>query len=86
MKHYLFKFTIQCGEYEFSDNFIMTGKTEKAAAKKAHKYLMEYYGDGAEYDENYKTYFYNCGEVSVKKVYCQEISESNAQIISQLQL
>lgn len=86
MNHYLFRFTIHCDGYEFTDKFCVTGGCKKTAQKKAHKFLLEYYGDIAEYNEKEKSYTYNAGDIVIQNIHCTEISENIAQIISLYQL
>jgi len=88
-KHFLVGYTIVCGEYEFSGDTILTLKPKERITTEINKYFLDFYGEGGcckrskeEKKDGY--YFYNAGEVAVKKIHYRQITNLQRQILREL--
>jgi hypothetical protein len=81
---FLVKYTHVCGQYEFSGHTILTLKPKQNIRKEIHDYFMDFYGTKANKDGG--TYYYNGGEVGVKRIHYQKITEAQKIAIEQFNL
>jgi hypothetical protein len=74
-KLYLAEFEFVCGGYGQIFPLIFEAGGKKDLEERIHSYLLGYYGEGNTSGIEGNTYFYNCGEVAVKKLGWEGIEE-----------
>jgi hypothetical protein len=87
MKKILMKYTCHSGEYEFSGHTVLDIRPRQKVETQVHNYFMEFYGEGntCKKDcEKLVSYSYNGGEVAVDHIFIREISESDAEVLTRL--
>jgi hypothetical protein len=85
----LVKYTCVSGEYEFSGHTILTLLPRQKAETHVHEYFKDFYGEGnLEKKDTRKLdwYLYNGGEVAVKHVSFQEITQEQYDVLIKLGL
>jgi hypothetical protein len=80
---YLAEFEFLCRGYGQIFPLIFEAEGEKDLEGRIHSYLLGYYGEGNTSAIEGDTYFYNCGEVAVKKLRWEGI-EDFEQIVRKL--
>ena len=81
----LVKYTCVSGEYEFSGHTVMAMSSRCKPETQIHNYFSCFYGESNTCKDSTKEfYLYNGGEVGVKKISWHEISESDAEVLSRL--
>jgi hypothetical protein len=86
MRKFLVKFTNHSGEYEFNGHTIIELKPRERITAQVHRYFMDFYGEGSTSlgCEKLNSYLYNAGEVAVDHISWRGISESDAEVLSRL--
>jgi hypothetical protein len=87
----LVKYTCKCGEYEFSGHSILELSPRQKISTQVHLYFKDFYGSENLVEANKvngepNNYLYNGGEVAVDHIFCQEISESDAEVLRRLNI
>ncbi|MBE3144544.1 MAG: hypothetical protein IMZ61_11565 [Planctomycetes bacterium] len=86
MKKILIKYTIRSGEYEFNGHTVLNIQPRQKVETQVHNYLMDFYGNNTckKDCERLNSYLYNGGEVAVDHISFKEISESDAEVLTRL--
>ena len=82
-KLYLATFELTSGQYGQPFVKAFYAKNEKSLEKEIHKYLLAYYGDGNVSEVKHDVYYYFDGEVAVKDLGWQEVTNFK-QIVNKL--
>jgi len=92
-RFYLVKYTIVHGEYEDRGQTVISVNPRAKIEAAVHRYFLDFYGsdnEGKSYSgsdtEKLKWYTYNCGDVAVKKIYWQEITEEQLAVLAELNI
>ena len=83
-KHYLVGCTIVCGEYEFSSDTVLTLKPKERISTEVNRYFKGFYGEKSGRKESDGWYFYNAGEVAVKKIHYRQITAEQRKVLQEL--
>lgn len=84
----LVKYTHISGEYEFDGHHILTTEqTEpEAVNKEVDEFFKQFYGEDQLAEADDYGYLYNGGEVGVKRVFWNEITEEQKKVIDEVRL
>jgi hypothetical protein len=87
MKKILVKYVCRSGEYEFRGHKVLDIQPRQRVNTQVHNYLMDFYGKGNTCErlcETLVSYYYNGGEIAVDHISWRGISESDADVLSRL--